>query len=85
MDKQLPLESDYLPEEFTSLAEAGAFWDTHSTADYEDFMEDVALLSAWEAKQYLTNRARRGDWNRFQALLDKVPNSEPAEEDRLQN
>ena len=41
MDKQPPLERDPLPEEFASLTEAGAFWDTHSTADYEDVMEDV--------------------------------------------
>jgi hypothetical protein len=43
----------------------------------------TAQLSAWDAKQYLTNRARRGDWNRFQAILDKVPDREPTEEDRL--
>ncbi len=43
MDKQLLLERDPLPEEFASLMEAGAFWDTHSTADYEDVMEDVAF------------------------------------------
>ena len=43
----------------------------------------VAQLSAWEAKQYLLKRARRGDWNRFQALLDRVPSAEPAEADRL--
>jgi len=43
----------------------------------------AAQLSAWEAKQYLTNRACRGDWNRFQAILDKVPDIKPAEEDRL--
>lgn len=43
----------------------------------------AAQLSAWEAKQYLTNRAQRGDWNRFQAILDKVPAREPAEADRL--
>lgn len=43
MDKQPLSERDPLPEEFTSLAEAGAFWDTHSTADYEDGMEDVAF------------------------------------------
>ena len=30
-----------LPENFGSLEEFWAFWDTHSTADYEDFMEDV--------------------------------------------
>ena len=43
----------------------------------------AAQLSAWEAKQYLDSRAQRGDWNRFQALLERVPNREPAEEDRL--
>jgi hypothetical protein len=32
---------DSLPENFSSLEEFWAFWDTHSTADYEDFMEDV--------------------------------------------
>jgi len=42
----------------------------------------TAQLSALEAKQYLTKRARRGNWNRFQAILDKVPSIEPAEEDR---
>jgi hypothetical protein len=43
MDKHLTTERDPLPEEFDSLAEAGAFWDTHSTADYEDVMEEVAF------------------------------------------
>ena len=32
---------DPLPENFGSLKEFWAFWDTHSTADYEEFMEDV--------------------------------------------
>jgi hypothetical protein len=30
-----------IPENFNSLEEFRAFWDTHSTADYEDLMEDV--------------------------------------------
>jgi len=30
-----------LPENFTSLESFWAFWDTHSTADYEDSMDDV--------------------------------------------
>ncbi len=34
-------QRDPLPEDFGSLQEFWAFWDTHSTADYEDFMEDV--------------------------------------------
>ena len=36
-------EHNLLPESFDSLTAAGAFWDTHSTADYEDMMEDVAF------------------------------------------
>jgi hypothetical protein len=38
--KDLP-RRDALPEEFGSLDELWAFWDTHSTADYEDLMEDA--------------------------------------------
>jgi hypothetical protein len=34
-----PRES--LPDNFASLEEFWAFWDTHSSADYEDLMEDV--------------------------------------------
>lgn len=30
-----------LPESFDSLEEAAEFWDTHSTADYEELMEEV--------------------------------------------
>jgi hypothetical protein len=32
---------DPLPTDFHSLEEFWAFWDTHSTADYEDMMEEV--------------------------------------------
>lgn len=32
---------DVLPENFASLEEFWAFWDSHSAADYEDLMEDV--------------------------------------------
>jgi hypothetical protein len=32
---------DPLPEDFHTLEEFWAFWDTHSTADYEDTMETV--------------------------------------------
>lgn len=32
---------DPLPESFTTLDEAAAFWDTHSSADYEDEMKAV--------------------------------------------
>ena len=32
---------DPLPDEFASIDEAIEFWDTHSTADYEEFMTEV--------------------------------------------
>lgn len=82
MDKQPLSERDPLPEEFSVRAETDPLGKTHSTAEHEDGREGE-LQSAWEAKQYLLHRARRGDWNRFQAILDKVPNNEPDEEDRL--
>jgi hypothetical protein len=34
-------QRDPLPQSFNSLEEFWAFWDTHRTADYEDFMEDA--------------------------------------------
>lgn len=43
MDNQRPQERDPLPATFASLTEAADFWDTHSTADYEDQMEDVTF------------------------------------------
>lgn len=39
--KKQALQSEPLPENFNSLEEFWAFWDAHSTADYEDIMEDV--------------------------------------------
>ncbi len=30
---------DPIPETFATYAEAGEFWDTHSTADYLEFLE----------------------------------------------
>lgn len=32
-----------LPEEFASIEEAQEFWDSHSTADYQEEMEDVDM------------------------------------------
>lgn len=34
---------DPLPESFETLDEAGEFWDTHSSAEYEDEMEDIDI------------------------------------------
>jgi predicted DNA binding CopG/RHH family protein len=32
-----------IPDEFTTLEEAGEFWDTESAADHWDQMDDVAM------------------------------------------
>ena len=34
---------DPLPETFASEEEAGEFWDTHSLADYEEFLEPADI------------------------------------------
>lgn len=41
MAKNKKVKHDPLPEHFQSLEEAGEFWDTHSSADYEEFMQPV--------------------------------------------
>ena len=42
-----------LPENFGSLDDFWSFWDTHSTADYEDMMEDVdARIDIRSSKVY---------------------------------
>lgn len=41
--KMQPQKRDPLPEDFQALEEFWAFWDTHSTADYEDMMEEVDI------------------------------------------
>ena len=43
-----------VPEQFASLAEAGAFWDTHDSGDYEDIMTPVDIeLDLLEHKVYV--------------------------------
>ena len=41
-DKQ-PAVQGPLPEDFATLEELWCFWDTHSSADYEDNMQDVEV------------------------------------------
>lgn len=43
MTKNRRRRRDPIPEEFDSLEEFWKFWDTHSTEDYEDLMEDVEM------------------------------------------
>ena len=39
--KQMP--KDMLPEDFATIEAFWSFWDTHSSADYEDVMESVEV------------------------------------------
>ncbi len=51
-----------------------------------DQMVTIALsaqVSAWLTKDYLRERAERGSWEKFQRVLEKVPNVEPEDYDKL--
>lgn len=41
VDQVVVKEREPLPDSFDSLEEAAEFWDTHSTANYEELMEEV--------------------------------------------
>ncbi|MEH2061766.1 MAG: hypothetical protein V7K50_05735 [Nostoc sp.] len=38
-----------------------------------------AQVSAWMTKDYLEEKAKSGSWEKFQQVLNKVPNVEPEE------
>ncbi|AVH63161.1 MULTISPECIES: hypothetical protein [unclassified Nostoc] len=42
-----------------------------------------AQVSAWMTKDYLGEKAKSGSWEKFQQVLNKVPNVEPEEFDKL--
>ncbi len=44
---------DDLPDAFESIAEAGAFWDSHDSTDYEDMMENVNFEVDIKRRVYL--------------------------------
>jgi hypothetical protein len=53
MQNEHDLQRDTLPENFGALEEFWAFWDTHSSADYEDLMESVeAEIDLSSSKAY---------------------------------
>ncbi len=43
---------DPIPETFASYAEAGEFWDTHTTADYLEFLEPAEHTIKIEKRTY---------------------------------
>ena len=49
-NKNLAERRDPLPENFRSREKFWTFCDTHSTANYEDFMEDVDMDVAIRSK-----------------------------------
>jgi 23S rRNA G2445 N2-methylase RlmL len=42
-----------------------------------------AQVSAWMTKDYIEEKAKRGSWEKFQQVLNKVPDVEPETRDRL--
>ena len=52
----MPGNKDQIPEEFTSIEEIQDFWDTHSSADYWDEMEDVQMQLSSELQAKLELR-----------------------------
>jgi hypothetical protein len=43
MSDEGSMARDMLPENFDTVEELWSFWDTHSSADYEDIMESVEV------------------------------------------
>ena len=44
---------DPLPEHFNSLEEAANFWDSHDSADYDEYFEDVEAEVDIKRRTYL--------------------------------
>lgn len=55
MTKRAKKQSVPLPEYFSSLEEAGEFWDTHDSADYEEYMRDVDCQVNIKRRTYLVS------------------------------
>jgi len=59
---------DPLPDEFKSEDEAAEFWDTHSIADYEEFLEPADVVVDLKRRHYEIEV----DEESFIALLDSA-------------
>ena len=69
---------DYLRQQAESLA-------AHENISLDELVA-LALashVSAWQAKDYMEQRAKRGSWKKFKAVLDRAPDVEPPEWDKL--
>ena len=45
-------QMDSMPDSFSSEQEAGEFWDEHSTADYEEYLEPVDMTIDIKSRQF---------------------------------
>ncbi len=41
------------------------------------------IVSSYLRKSHLVKRAKHGSWQKYRAVLDKVPDVEPEEDDKL--
>jgi hypothetical protein len=70
-----------IPDYLRQRAEAVA-GQQHISLDQLVALALASHLSGWLARDEMAVRARRGSWEKFQAVLDKAPNSEPAAYDK---
>jgi hypothetical protein len=47
-------QRDPIPAHFSSVAEAGSFWDAHDLADYEDLTKEVQFEVDLQTRVFLT-------------------------------
>ena len=52
-DKAKPKKKIQLPEHFANVEEAGLFWDTHDSADYEEHAAEVECAADIKRRTYL--------------------------------
>ena len=51
--KAKPQKTIPLPEHFAGLEEAGSFWDTHDSADYEEYVSEAKCEAEIKRRTYL--------------------------------
>lgn len=53
--KKATKQVDLLPERFASLEEAGEFWDSHDSADYDEYFRDVECEVDIQQRRFLVS------------------------------
>jgi len=70
-----------IPDYLRQRAEAVAGQE-HISLDQLVSLALASHLTGWLAQDEMVVRAKRGSWEKFQAVLDKAPNIEPAAFDK---